>query len=90
MQKPSVAGKQTYKNRLQALEQAPLATSTACCCCTHKHARVYCYYGNAHQFLRKSGPVKTGPTWPAPMPMCMYVCVCVCVCVCVGDLGHDW
>ena len=56
-------GKQAYKNRLQALEQALLATSTACCCRTHKHARVYWYYGNAHQFLAEKWSGWSGFNW---------------------------
>ena len=57
-----LGNKLTRTDYMPSLEQALLATSTASCYCTHKHTCVYCYYGNAHQFLAKSGPVKTGPT----------------------------
>jgi len=53
-------GRQAYKNRLQALEQALLALH-ASAARTSTHVFIVIMV-TPSSFLRKSGPVKTGPT----------------------------
>ena len=56
-------GKQDHKNRLQSLEQALLATGTAHAAAARTSTHVFIVIMvTPTSFLRKSGPVKTGPT----------------------------